>query len=646
MAHPPLQGRSRTLVTLALSLATFMQVLDTTIANVAIPTIAGDLGASTSQGTWVITSFGVANAIAVPITGWLAKKLGEVRLFLIATIGFVLSSLLCGIAPSLELLILFRVLQGALAGPMIPLSQSLLLQSYPPEKRAIAMALWTMTIIVAPIFGPILGGWLSDNWHWSWIFFINVPVGVVAAWLSWRELRHRETTILQLPIDKVGLTLLVLGVGCLQMMLDRGKELDWFHSGEIMLYGVVALLSLSYLVVWELTDKHPVIDLSLFRDRNFTVGVISVSVGFMLYFGAIVLMPLLMQTQMGFTATEAGLATAPVGILPVLLSPVIGKNAQRLDMRWVVTVSFLVFALCFWWRAVTFNPDMTFADVVWPQFVQGIALAGFFMPLTTITLSNMKLAVGAPRRYPPCAANRPHQPVRRQHAPNAGWHAAAGAEPGAGRRPADARHQPPGAVYRRQRNLLAGGGAVPAAHRPGVAGAPAQGGSRCRTGGGRRALATRLAANLGRSMQQGQGLATLPLLFLAPQNLARGHNADLYLPVRVGQLGTYRAAHRRVAFRHPGVPGLVHLVELGQVRHEDGGFDNAVLVAIQLGQHLVYQRQGFCCLLAGVALATFRHLYGVDQAVDHHGFGHAFTRQMTIDTHGSSCSNNKGKRGL
>jgi len=390
MAHPPLQGRSRTLVTLALSLATFMQVLDTTIANVAIPTIAGDLGASTSQGTWVITSFGVANAIAVPITGWLAKRLGEVRLFLIATIGFVLSSLLCGIAPSLELLILFRVLQGALAGPMIPLSQSLLLQSYPPEKRAIAMALWTMTIIVAPIFGPILGGWLSDNWHWSWIFFINVPVGVVAAWLSWRELHQRETAILQLPIDKIGLTLLVLGVGCLQMMLDRGKELDWFHSSEIMLYGVVALLSLSYLVVWELTDKHPVIDLSLFRDRNFSVGVISVSVGFMLYFGAIVLMPLLMQTQLGYTATEAGLATAPVGILPVLLSPVIGKNAQRLDMRWVVTVSFLVFALCFWWRAVTFNPDMTFADVVWPQFVQGIALAGFFMPLTTITLSNMK----------------------------------------------------------------------------------------------------------------------------------------------------------------------------------------------------------------------------------------------------------------
>ncbi|MFC3625758.1 DHA2 family efflux MFS transporter permease subunit [Vogesella amnigena] len=390
MAHPPLEGRSRTLVTLALSLATFMQVLDTTIANVAIPTIAGDLGASTSQGTWVITSFGVANAIAVPITGWLAKRLGEVRLFLIATLGFVLSSLLCGIAPSLELLILFRVLQGALAGPMIPLSQSLLLQSYPPQKRAIAMALWTMTIIVAPIFGPILGGWLSDNWHWSWIFFINIPVGIASALLTWRELRHRETTTVQLPIDKLGLVLLVLGVGCLQMMLDRGKELDWFHSGEIVLYGIIALLSLSYLMVWELTDHHPIIDLSLFRDRNFSVGVISVSIGFMLYFGAIVLMPLLMQTQLGYTATEAGLATAPIGILPVLLSPVIGKNAHRLDMRVVVTISLLMFAVCFWWRYATFNPEMSFIDLALPQFVQGIALAGFFMPLTTITLSNMK----------------------------------------------------------------------------------------------------------------------------------------------------------------------------------------------------------------------------------------------------------------
>lgn len=390
MSHPPLEGRARTLVTFALSLATFMQVLDTTIANVAIPTIAGDLGASTTQGTWVITSFGVANAISVPITGWLAKRFGEVKLFMLATLGFVLSSLLCGLAPSLEWLILFRVLQGALAGPMIPLSQSLLLQSYPPDKRGLAMALWTMTIIVAPIFGPILGGWISDNWHWSWIFFINVPVGILACWLAWGLLRERETATLQLPIDKLGLILLVVGVGCLQMMLDRGKELDWFHSAEIIAYGVVALLSLSYLVIWELYDEHPVIDLSLFRDRNFTVGVIAISISFMLYFGAIVMLPLLMQTQLGYTATEAGLATAPIGILPVLLSPLIGKNAHRLDMRKVVTISLLMFAFCFWWRYATFNPGMTFADLAWPQFVQGIALAGFFMPLTQITLSNIK----------------------------------------------------------------------------------------------------------------------------------------------------------------------------------------------------------------------------------------------------------------
>lgn len=388
--HPPLQGSARAWVTLALSLAVFMQVLDTTIANVAIPTIAGNLGASTTQGTWVITSFGVANAIAVPITGWLARRVGEVKLFLYATLGFVVSSWLCGVAPSLELLILFRVLQGALAGPIIPLSQSLLLGSYPDDKKAMAMALWTMTVIVAPIFGPILGGWISDNWHWSWIFFINVPVGLLAAAIAWRHLKLRETQIVNLPIDRVGLILLVLGVGSLQLMLDRGKELDWFASSEIVILAVVAVVALVYLVIWELTAEHPVVDLTLFRHRNFSIGVVSISVGFMLYFGAVVLLPLLMQTQLGYTATEAGLATAPVGILPVLLSPIIGKNAHRLDLRWVVTVSFTMFAFCFWWRVNTFNTGMDFAGLAWPQFVQGIAVAGFFMPLTTITLSGLK----------------------------------------------------------------------------------------------------------------------------------------------------------------------------------------------------------------------------------------------------------------
>ncbi|WP_293761640.1 DHA2 family efflux MFS transporter permease subunit [uncultured Aquitalea sp.] len=388
MNPPPLSGSRLVWITLALSMSVFMQVLDTTIANVALPTISGNLGAATSQGTWVITSFGVANAIAVPLTGWLAKQMGEVKLFTISTLLFVLTSWMCGMSTSLEMLILFRVLQGAVAGPMIPLSQSLLMSCYPPEKKGLALALWAMTVIVAPVFGPILGGVISDNWHWGWIFFINVPVGLAAAFISWRILKERETAIVNLPIDKIGLALLVVGVGALQMMLDRGKELDWFNSTEIVVLSIVAVVSLLYLVIWELGEEHPIVDLSLFKRRNFTVGAVAISLGFMLYFGAVVLIPLMLQTQMGYTATWAGLAAAPIGILPVFLSPVIGKNAHRLDMRWLVTLSFTVYAACFFWRS-TFNADMDFAYVVWPQFIQGIGVACFFMPLTTITLSGL-----------------------------------------------------------------------------------------------------------------------------------------------------------------------------------------------------------------------------------------------------------------
>ncbi len=384
-----LEGGALALLTLALSMATFMQVLDTTIANVAIPTIAGNLGASSSQGTWVITSFGVANAISVPLTGWLAKRFGEVRLFLWSTGLFVLASWLCGMAPSLELLILFRVLQGLVAGPMIPLSQSLLLGNYPPKKRGMALSLWSMTVIVAPIFGPILGGWISDNYHWGWIFFINVPLGVVVFFLCAHMLRGRETSIERNPIDLVGLSLLVLGVGALQLMLDRGKELDWFSSTEVIVLAVVALVGIAFLIVWELGDKHPIVDLSLFRHRNFAIGVGCISLAYLLYFGTIVLLPQLLQTQLGYTATWAGLAAAAVGILPVLLSPIIGKNAHRLDMRMLVTFSFLVYAACFYARTF-FTVQMDMASVVWPQFLQGLAVACFFMPLTTISFAGLK----------------------------------------------------------------------------------------------------------------------------------------------------------------------------------------------------------------------------------------------------------------
>ena len=385
----PLQGGALAMLTLVLSLATFMLVLDSTIANVAIPIIAGDLGASSSQGTWVITSFGVANAISIPITGWLAKRFGEVRLFLIATLLFVLASWLCGIANSLEMLIVFRVLQGAVAGPIIPLSQSLLLNNYPPEKRGMALAFWSMTIVVAPICGPILGGWISDNIHWGWIFFINVPIGLAVVLISWKILEGRESRISHQPVNTVGLILLALGVGALQLMLDQGRELDWFNSTEIVVLTIIAAVGLIALIIWELTDDNPVLDVSLFKSRNFTVGCVSTSLAFLVYSGTVVLIPLLLQQVYNYTATWAGLAAAPVGLLPILLAPIIGKFGNKIDMRILITVSFMVYALTFYWRAVTFEPEMTFMDVALPQFVQGLAVACFFMPLTTITLSGL-----------------------------------------------------------------------------------------------------------------------------------------------------------------------------------------------------------------------------------------------------------------
>ena len=385
----PLQGGALAMLTLVLSLATFMLVLDSTIANVAIPTIAGDLGASSSQGTWVITSFGVANAISIPITGWLAKRFGEVRLFLIATLLFVLASWLCGIANSLEMLIIFRVLQGAVAGPIIPLSQSLLLNNYPPEKRGMALAFWSMTIVVAPICGPILGGWISDNIHWGWIFFINVPIGLAVVLISWKILEGRESRISHQPVNTIGLILLALGVGALQLMLDQGRELDWFNSTEIVVLTIIAAVGLIALIIWELTDDNPVVDVSLFKSRNFTVGCVSTSLAFLVYSGTVVLIPLLLQQVYNYTATWAGLAAAPVGLLPILLAPIIGKFGNKIDMRILITVSFMVYALTFYWRAVTFEPEITFMDVALPQFVQGLAVACFFMPLTTITLSGL-----------------------------------------------------------------------------------------------------------------------------------------------------------------------------------------------------------------------------------------------------------------
>ena len=396
-ALPPLHGTALLLGTLSLSLATFMNVLDSSIANVSIPAIAGDLGVSPGQGTWVITSFGVANAISVPLTGWLTQRFGAVRLFVLSVLLFVLTSWLCGFAPSLEMLVFFRVLQGLVGGPMIPLSQTLLLSSYPPAKAGMALALWGMTTLVAPVAGPLLGGWITDHISWPWIFYINVPVGLLAAALTWGIYRHRETPTRKLPIDSIGLALLVLWVGALQLMLDKGKELDWFASGEIVTLGVVALISFAVFVVWELTDDHPVVDLRLFKRRNFTFGALALSVAYAVFFGNVVLLPLWLQQWMGYTATTAGMALAPVGLLAILLTPVIGKKISVWDPRRIATMAFLGFAMVLWLRA-QFTTQTDLPHILVPTLMQGAAMAMFFIPLTTLTLAGIE-----PARIPSAA---------------------------------------------------------------------------------------------------------------------------------------------------------------------------------------------------------------------------------------------------
>lgn len=385
---PPIQGASLAWLTLALSLATFMQVLDTSIANVSIPDISGDLAVSPNQGTWIITSFAVSNAIALPLSGWLARRFGEVRLFIIATLLFTFASMLCGLSSNLPMLIVFRIVQGAVAGPMIPLSQSLLLSNYPNEKKGLALALWSMTVVLAPIFGPILGGYITDNLSWPWIFYINVPVGIIASWLTWQMLRGRETKTERIPIDRVGLILLIVGVGSLQLLLDKGNELDWFDSSAIVTLAVLSSVALTAFVIWELTETHPVVDLTLFARRNFTVGTVAISVGYMTFFSGVVVYPLWLQTQLGYTATWAGLSAAPLGILPVFLSPLVGRFMHRVDLRLLVTFSFITFGSVAFW-ASGFNTNASFAELTLPRFTQGLGMAFFFIPLMSILLSGL-----------------------------------------------------------------------------------------------------------------------------------------------------------------------------------------------------------------------------------------------------------------
>ncbi len=384
----PLRGGALALVAFALALGTFMQVLDGTIANVSLPTIAGNLGVSSDNSTWIVTAFAVANGVAVPLTGWLMGRFGVVRTFCTSVILFTAASFLCGIAWNLPSLIGFRILQGAVSGPMIPGSQALLIAIFPPEKRGTALGIWSITTLVAPIMGPILGGYISDNYHWSWIFLINVPFGLFCGAVCWNGLKTRETPTRKLPIDQVGLVLLVVWVGALQIVLDLGKNDDWFASTRIVACAIIAAIGLVAWLIWELTDANPAVNLTLFAKRNFAIGTIAFCLGYAVFFANTLLLPLWLQTQLGYTATWAGLVAAPSGLVAVILTPFIARMAGKVDARILATVAFVAFGVSYYLRS-GYTTTASFVDLMLPMLVQGVAMGTFFLAMLTISLDGI-----------------------------------------------------------------------------------------------------------------------------------------------------------------------------------------------------------------------------------------------------------------
>lgn len=384
----PLTGTKLILAAILIGMGNFLVVLDTTIANVSIPHIAGSLGVSVTQATWVITSYAVAEAITVPLSGWLARRFGGQRVFISAYLAFAVLSLLCGLSGTLGMLIAGRVLLGLAGGMIIPLSQTLLLRIFPPEKAAVATIIWAMTTTVAPIAGPILGGTLSDNVGWEWIFFINVPIAAAGGLGLLYLFRGQIETVIKGHIDMVGLALLVIWVGALQIMLDEGRNHDWFAATEIQILAVIAAIGFAAFLIWELTEKHPIINLRIFRHRGFVASAMTYPVAFGAFFATVVLIPLWLQQNMGYTATWAGYAIAFIGIFAVLTSPIIGKAAEKIDPRLIVSIGLMGLGLISVYR-MGFTPDMTFLQMAWPMLMTGPFLMMFFIPMTGICMASV-----------------------------------------------------------------------------------------------------------------------------------------------------------------------------------------------------------------------------------------------------------------
>lgn len=384
----PLTGVTLAVAALAIAAGNFLVVLDSTIANVSVPTIAGSLGVSTSQGSWVITSYAVAEAITVPLTGWLSRKFGALRTFIVCYFAFAVISLLCGLSQSIGALIAGRVLLGLFGGPIMPLSQMLLVRIFPPKQATAASVIWAMTTLIGPIAGPILGGIICDGIGWNWIFFIKVPLALAGGLIVLFSTMGVADPTSKARIDKIGLALLVLWVGALQVMLDEGRNQDWFASDEIIILAVIAAVGFLAFIIYELTEPEPIVDLRIFRHRGFTAAAVTFAGGFAAFFAAIVILPLWLQQNMGYTATWAGYATGIMGILAIVSAPIVGKAVEVFDPRAILSIGILGLGAMTAWR-MSFNSDVTFLQMAWPTLLTGPFMVMFFVPVTGLAVASV-----------------------------------------------------------------------------------------------------------------------------------------------------------------------------------------------------------------------------------------------------------------
>ncbi|MBS0629690.1 MAG: DHA2 family efflux MFS transporter permease subunit [Verrucomicrobia bacterium] len=385
-----LTGMPLFLATVAIALATFLIVLDYTIANVSIPYIAGDLGISVNEGTYVITSFAVGSAIILPITGRLTQRIGLIKLTIISLLGFIFFSWACGVSPNLISLVVARFFQGVTAGPLIPLSQTLIVSIYPPEKKNQAIAYWGSVVIVAPVLGPILGGWISYDFYWPWIFYINIPFGLFSAFIIHLLLRPYETPTEQPRSDIVGFILLTIGVSTLQFSLDKGEQYDWLHSPLILSCLIISLISFVYLVIWELFHPSPLLDLRLLKIPSFNLSCIYISTVYAIYFGGVVLVPLWLQKNMGYTAIWAGIAVAPLGLASLVFSGFMGKLINRIGSIIPIGISLIFFALSSFYGAY-FNTEVDIYRVAFSRLLFGCGLLFFTVPLFSLAVRDIPL---------------------------------------------------------------------------------------------------------------------------------------------------------------------------------------------------------------------------------------------------------------